>query len=235
MQNIKTNLTNLLTQIRACEQEFHRPANSVALLAVSKQQPIEKIQQAIAAGQRCFGESYLQEALPKILALANESIEWHFIGPLQSNKTKKIAEYFQWVHSVDSLRMAKRLNNQRPAHLPPLNICLEINVSAENTKKGVKSEDVFSLIDYCLTLPNLKLRGLMAIPLPQKTFESQCLEFQKLTSLYKNIQERGVMLDTLSMGMSNDWQAAIAAGANLLRIGTGVFGKRNHTSVAHPE
>jgi pyridoxal phosphate enzyme (YggS family) len=227
MTHIAYKLTELKRQICECEKEFHREPGSVNLLAVAKKQSIEKIAEAIAAGQMAFGENYLQEALPKIAAFKdNQALEWHFIGPIQSNKTKKIAENFQWVHSITSEHIAKRLNDQRPSHLPPLNICLEINISEEKTKSGVNLENIFSLAEYCLSLPNLKLRGLMTIPAPLKTFEAQRAEFHKLTTLFKKMQERGFELDTLSMGMSNDWKAAISEGSTLIRIGTAIFGER---------
>lgn len=223
---IAENIFLLKSQIQACEKEFHRQPNSVSLLAVTKGQSVEKIMEAIKAGQTAFGENYLQEALQKIEALRNTTLEWHFIGPIQSNKTKKIAENFHWVQSVTNERIAKRLNDQRPSHLPPLNICFEINISDEKTKSGVDLKDIFSLAGYCITLPNLKLRGLMAIPAAHDSFEKQRAEFHKLKELYEKMREKGYMLDTLSIGMSNDWKAAISEGATLIRIGTGLFGKR---------
>lgn len=226
MNTIANKLSKLKQHILECEKQYHREPNSVSLLAVTKKQSIEKIAEAIAAGQTALGENYLQEALPKIKAFAEQQIEWHFIGSIQSNKTRKIAENFQWVHSVANEHIAKRLNDQRPSHLPPLNICLEINISEEKTKSGVVFENIFALADYCLTLSNVKLRGLMCIPAPLNTFEEQRAEFHKLSSLFKKLREKGVKLDTLSMGMSHDWQAAIAEGSTLIRVGTAIFGER---------
>jgi PLP dependent protein len=227
MSTIQQNLSLIHQQIQTFELRYHRAPHSVKLLAVSKNQPIEKIQNAIEAGQLAFGENYLQEALTKMESLNNKNLEWHFIGPIQSNKTKKIAEHFDWVHSVDSLRIAKRLNDQRPANSPPLFICLEINISHENTKSGILPEDALSLAQECLTLPRLKLRGLMAIPAPKKNFQEQRAELHKLKLLYDQLREKGLNLDTLSMGMSEDMEAAIAENATMVRIGTAVFGHRN--------
>lgn len=178
------------------------------------------------AGQNCFGENYLQEALPKMIALSNKSIEWHFIGSIQSNKTRNIAGHFAWVHSVDDMKIARRLNDQRPRHLPPLNICIEINVSHEATKSGIDFDKALALAQYCLTLPRLKLRGLMTIPAPMKNFNEQRNEFHKLFLLYQSLRGKGFTLDTLSMGMSGDFEAAIAEGSTLVRIGAGIFGER---------
>ncbi len=219
----------LNTEIRACERKFHRIPNSVSLLLVTKGQSIQRISEAIAAGQTRFGENYLQEALAKMAFFTGQNIEWHFIGSIQRNKTKKIAEFFSWVHSINSPVIAKRLNDQRPFHLPPLNVCLEVNISAESTKAGANIEDITALAAYVSSMPNLRLRGLMAIPEPKKIFSEQKMEFEKLSILFKKLQENGFQLDTLSMGMSNDWIAAIAEGATLIRIGTAVFGARNPT------
>lgn len=227
MSTVTQNLTSLRQQVHNLEKTYHREPNSIKILAVSKKQSIEKIQEAIAAGQQSFGENYLQEALPKIATLSNQNIEWHFIGPIQSNKTKKIAENFNWVHSVDSLRIANRLNDQRPAHLPPLNICLEVNISHASTKSGIHSDEVLELAKQCLLLPHLSLRGLMTIPEPKPNLIEQRAELHKLTSLYDLLRENGLNIDTLSMGMSDDMEAAIAEGATMLRIGTAIFGHRN--------
>lgn len=227
MNEISSHLEKIRKQINECEARYHRKPSSVSLLAVSKKQPLEKIQKAIQAGQMAFGENYLQESLEKIAALKNyENIEWHFIGPIQSNKTKKIAEHFAWAHTISDSKIAKRLNDQRPSHLPPLNICIQVNSSRETTKSGTEPEDVFSLAEYCLTLPNLKLRGLMTIPAYKKTFDEKRIELQKLRNIYEDLNNRGFNLDTLSMGMSDDLEAAIAEGATLLRIGTAIFGER---------
>lgn len=220
--SIATNLSSLKKCISDYEQKYSRESGSVRLLAVSKAQSIEKIIQAYEAGQNCFGENYLQEALKKIELLADKAIEWHFIGPIQSNKTRKIAENFSWVHSVDSIKIAKRLNDQRPAHLPPLNICIEVNISNQETKSGVTAEEVAALADYCLTQPRLKLRGLMTIPAPHNPRH----EYHHLHTIWNQVRDSGIALDTLSMGMSNDFEAAIAEGATIVRIGWTLFGQR---------
>lgn len=214
--------------IRELELRYHKPVNSVQLLAVSKQQSIAKIQTAIDAGYTAFGESYLQEALPKIehFKKTPHSLTWHFIGPIQGNKTKKIAENFDWVQSVDSMKIAKRLNDQRPEHLPPLNICLQINISDEPTKSGIQVNDLFTLAEFCKTLPRITLRGLMAIPAPQSNFDDQRKVFHALRLLFDALNEKNFSLDTLSMGMSNDMEAAIAEGSTMVRIGTALFGTR---------
>jgi pyridoxal phosphate enzyme (YggS family) len=224
---IKNNLATLKKLISEYEEKYHRKTDSVRLLAVSKGQTIEKMTEAFEAGQLCFGENYLQEALEKMAGLSDKAIEWHFIGPIQSNKTRKIAEHFSWVHSVDSLKIAKRLNDQRPSHLPPLNICIEVNVSEESTKSGVLPDDVISLAHDCLALPQLKLRGLMAIPAILENFADQRREYHKLFSIWTMLYESGIPLDTLSMGMSNDFEAAIAEGSTIIRVGRGLFGDRS--------
>lgn len=198
------------------------------MLAVSKGQSIEKIREAYDAGQQLFGENYLQEALIKMTALSDVHIEWHFIGPIQSNKTRKIAEHFSWVHSVDNLKTAQRLNDQRPAHLPPLNICLEVNISHEISKSGIAPPQTKSLATTCLSLPRLRLRGLMAIPAPQIDFQQQRAAFHLLAELFHALRGDGIPLDTLSMGMSDDFEAAIAEGSTIIRLGTAVFGRREN-------
>lgn len=223
---ILENITAIKNKIQSCEQQYDRIPHSVFLLAVSKKQSIDKIAKAIAAGQKAFGENYLQEALVKIAFFADKKCEWHFIGPIQSNKTKKIAEHFSWVHSVSSQKIAQRLNDQRPSHLPPLNICIEVNVSHEKTKTGVDVEEVRTLVAFCSTLPQLKLRGLMTIPSPKNKLDEQRAEFHKLRMLYDRVVAEGFALDTLSMGMSDDLEAAIAEQATMVRIGTALFGAR---------
>ena len=223
---ISENLSALKTRITAYEEKYGREKNSVTLLAASKGQSVEKILQAFDAGQTRFGENYLQEALAKMLELADKPIEWHFIGAIQSNKTRKIAEHFSWVHSVCDKKIAKRLNDQRPTSLPPLNICIEVNLHHEKTKSGVPISEVKSLTEYCLTLPRLKLQGLMTIPEPKKEFTTQRQVFHELLLLQQSLQQQGVTLNTLSMGMSADIEAAIAEGATIVRIGTALFGPR---------
>ncbi len=222
-----TNLAQIQQQISLYEQKYLRPPHSVTLLAASKKQPAEKIRAAYEAGQRCFGENYLQEALAKMTVLADLTIEWHFIGPVQSNKTKKIAEHFTWVQSVDSLHIAKRLSDQRPPHLPALNICLEVNLNNEDSKSGVAPDALLDLARACQDLPHLQLRGLMSIPAPADTFSVQRENFHRLQQLWQQCRELGFEFDTLSMGMSEDFEAAIAEGATLVRIGSAIFGARS--------
>lgn len=227
MTTVTSNLLAIRTLLAEYEKKYGREKNAVSLLAVSKGQPLEKIEAAYAAGQRLFGESYVQEALPKIAALSALSIEWHFIGPIQSNKTRKIAEHFAWVHSVADIKTAKRLNDQRPAHLSPLNICIEVNISHEATKSGVTPEAVLALANDCLSLPRLRLRGLMAIPAPQSTLVEQRQELHRLFLLWQQLRDEAKLsLDTLSMGMSDDLEAAIAEGSTLVRVGRAIFGQR---------
>lgn len=212
--------------IREYELRYARTPGSVGLLAASKGKSIEAIQEIIAADQFILGENYLQEALLKMSAISNPNIEWHFIGPIQSNKTKKMAEHFSWVQTVSDKKIAKRLNDQRPNDLPPLNICLQINISHEMTKSGVTPEQVVDLATYCSTLPRLRLRGLMTIPAIQKTFEEQRVPYRALKKIFDELNQNGFSLDILSMGMTDDMEAAIAEGATLVRIGTGIFGRR---------
>ncbi|WP_081193580.1 YggS family pyridoxal phosphate-dependent enzyme [Halomonas sp. BC1] len=207
-----------------------RPANGATLLAVSKTKPASSVRLAWQHGQRAFGENYLQEALDKQAQLADlEDIVWHFIGPLQSNKTRPVAEQFAWIHSVDRLKIAKRLSEQRPAHLPPLNICLQVNISRETTKSGVLPEDTLALAREIAPLPSLALRGLMAIPAPAETQEAQRKPLAELRALLETLQAAlpDAPLDTLSMGMSDDLEAAILEGATLVRLGTAIFGARS--------
>ncbi len=213
-------LSDIARRIRAAEKKFHRTHNSVLLLAVSKNQPIEKIRNAFAAGQTRFAENYVQEAIEKQSTLHDLPIEWHFIGNIQSNKTKLIATHFDWVHSVNRFDIAQRLNKARDAK-HPLNICIEVNIDDEVTKSGVSSQDVFLLAEKIKSLPNLVLRGLMIIP--QK---NHVAAFEKTARLQQELIRGGILLDTLSMGMSADFEAAIAAGSTMVRIGTGIFGER---------
>lgn len=223
---IEENLIQIRKLISNFEKKYDRKPGSVHLLAASKAQPIEKIEAAFHAGQYSFGENYLQEALKKIKQLSNRDIEWHFIGKVQTNKANKIAQVFNWVHSVDHMKIAKILNDKRPSNLPPINICIEINVSHQMTKSGIAIEEVMALARYCLTLPRLRLRGLMAIPAPQNDFMAQRRELHKVFLLWQALRDQGISLDTLSMGMSNDLEAAIAEGATIVRIGTAIFGSR---------
>jgi len=217
---------SLLARIRAAEQRHHRPSGSVQLLAVSKTQPVAAIAALAAAGQTAFGENYAQEALDKIAALATLGLEWHFIGPLQANKTRAVAERFAWVHSVDRLKIAERLSVQRPIELPPLNICLQVNIDREPAKHGLDPGGVATVAQAVTDLPRLRLRGLMAIPAPVADFAAQRRPLARLRELQESLNSAGLALDTLSMGMSDDLEAAIAEGATWVRIGTALFGPR---------
>jgi len=226
MNDIKQRLAKIKSQIRHAEMAAGREKGSVQLLAVSKTKPATDIAIAYQAGQRHFGESYLQEALKKQQELAAFDISWHFIGPIQSNKTKPIAAHFSWVHSVDRLKIAKRLSEQRPAHLPALNICLQVNISAEITKSGVTLAELPQLIKQVCNLPNIKLRGVMAIPESEADYESQR---QPYRLLYQTVKQLDMTeLDTFSFGMTGDLKAAIAEGSTIVRIGTALFGARSY-------
>ena len=226
MSSPAENLTTVLTRIRQAERRFQRLPGSVTLLAVSKGQPTESIAAIAAAGQRCFGESYLQEALPKQESLRQFDLEWHFIGPIQANKTRGIATHFNWVHSVDRLKIAQRLSEQRPPQLPPLNVCLEVNISQESSKHGLSPAELQAVAHAVAGLPRLRLRGLMAVPAPCEEFMAQCHQLARLQTLQEELIAAGLDLDTLSMGMSADLEAAIAEGATLVRVGTAIFGPR---------
>ncbi|MCB1776770.1 MAG: YggS family pyridoxal phosphate-dependent enzyme [Candidatus Competibacteraceae bacterium] len=219
-------LQTVLARIHDAERRFQRPVNSVRLLAVSKTHPANAIAALATAGQSCFGENYLQEALDKMAELRALELEWHFIGPIQTNKTRGIAEHFAWAHSVDRVKTAERLNAQRPATLPPLNICLEINIDQEPSKHGFDESEVAHVARRVAALPRLRLRGLMAIPAPASDFDGQRQPFARLRELRDRLNAEGLALDTLSMGMSDDLEAAIAEGATLVRIGTALFGHR---------
>lgn len=227
MTDVTKNLELIRHQIRALERQYSRAERSVQLLAVSKKQSMEKIRAAVAAGQRDFGENYVQEALEKIAALSDLECQWHFIGPIQSNKTKAIAEHFDWVESVDREKIARRLSEQRPASLPPLNVCVQVNLSAEASKSGTTLKDSIALCQTVADLPGLRLRGLMAIPAPLSGLEEQRNSFRPLAEAYRELQSRLPGIDTLSMGMSGDFAAAIAEGSTIVRLGTALFGSRD--------
>lgn len=222
-------IQKIKTLINRTEISSHRPTGSVLLLAVSKGQPVDALKQAMAAGIHDFGENYLQEAQTKIEALQQYGICWHYIGPMQSNKTKIIARDFSWVHSVDRLKIAVQLNEARPLALPPLNICLQVNFDEEKTKCGLEPQAVQQLAEHIiLHLPHLRLRGLMVIPKQEKNEQQQYLSFLRATELlYSLNQQLNLTLDTLSMGMSDDMQAAIRAGSTMVRIGRAIFGERH--------
>lgn len=224
---IQANLQTIGERLHTAEQRFNRPLNSVQLVAVSKFHSVESIQQAYQAGQRAFGENYVQEMVEKAQVLANyPDLEWHFIGPLQSNKTKLVAETAHWVHTIDRLKIAERLNAQKPVSHPVINVCLQINLSGEDSKSGIAFNEVLPLAQQVAQLPHLKLRGLMAIPAPEANFEQQRAVFKPLRECLEYLNTQGFKLDTLSMGMSDDMAAAIAEGATLVRIGTAIFGQR---------
>ena len=203
-----------------------REPDSVRLLAVSKKQPLGKILEAAAAGQRDFGENLVQEGVSKVEETRSEDLTWHFIGHLQTNKTRAVAEHFDWVHSIDRLKTAARLSKQRPADKEPLSVCLQVNVDEESSKSGVSCEALPELAAAVGELPNLRLRGLMCLPAMRTTFEEQRKPFAKLRKLAESLAANGIMLDTLSMGMSADYRAAIFEGATIVRIGTAIFGPR---------
>jgi len=229
MKSLCDKLQIIGADISSTADAYQREKNSVQLLAVSKRHPANVIAKAYACGQRAFGENYAQEMLEKAEALKELTIEWHFIGPLQSNKTRPIAAIATWVHAVDRIKIAQRLSEQRPAHLPPLSICLQVNISEETSKSGVFPKELSALAQQVIKLPNIKLRGLMAIPKAETDFNKQCEIFAKLRRLQEKLIKEGITeLDTLSMGMSADMSAAIAEGATIVRIGTAIFGIRDN-------
>jgi hypothetical protein len=225
MSTIADNIGLVSQRIRAAADAVQRDASSIHLLAVSKTKPAQAVREAYAAGMHDFGENYLQEALGKQAELTDLPLSWHFIGPIQSNKTRAIAENFAWVHSVDRLKIAQRLSEQRPADLPPLNICIQVNVSGEASKSGCTPADLPALAQAISALPRVKLRGLMAIPEPTEDRAAQDAAFATVRDLQASLN---LPLDTLSMGMSHDLESAIAQGATWVRIGTALFGARDY-------
>lgn len=213
--------------IKLAEQQANRPQDSVQLLAVSKTWPASRLRELAEAGQTRFGENYLQEALEKIAALKDLALEWHFIGPVQSNKTREIAAHFDWAESVDRLKIAQRLSEQRPANLPPLNICLQVNIDNESSKSGVQPDKLMELAAAVSQLDNIRLRGLMVIPAIAETIEQQLDAFGRAQQLFSQLKTAHPDVDTLSMGMSADMQAAITQGSTMVRIGTALFGERH--------
>jgi pyridoxal phosphate enzyme (YggS family) len=232
MSTIAGNLQAVEATIQVACDAAGRPRSTVQLLAVSKTFPAEAVLEAAACGQRAFGENYLQEGVDKIAAVAkalpDTRLEWHFIGPIQSNKTRPIATHFDWVHTVERLKIAQRLSEQRPSELGPLNICLQVNISGEASKSGVPAEELPELARAVAALPNLRLRGLMAIPEPQTDPELQRAPFARLRELAQDIVKSGIHLDTLSMGMSGDMRAAVLEGATIVRVGSAIFGARHY-------
>ena len=229
MTTISANLQAVHRRIDQAARSAGRDPAGIVLLAVSKTWPADAVRDAAKAGQRAFGENYVQEGVAKAQELASLGLEWHFIGPLQSNKTRPVAENFAWVHSVDRLKIAQRLSEQRPPHLPPLQVCLQVNVSGEDTKSGVSLAEVDELARQVSTLPRICLRGLMAIPAPTDDRAEQERAFRSLCDAFRRLVDCGLVLDTLSMGMSHDLEAAVAEGATLVRIGTAIFGERAKT------
>ena len=229
MTSIQHNLQQLSQRIRAAATQCGRDPEEVTLLAVSKTKPASAVEEAIEAGQLAFGENYVQEGVEKIEALAaHPQVEWHFIGPLQSNKSRLVAEHFAWCHTVDRLKIAQRLNDQRPDSLPPLNVLIQVNISDENSKSGIMLEDLPELAQQVAALPRLQLRGLMAIPAPESDYARQLAVCQQMADAFRQLKQRYPDVDTLSLGMSDDMEAAIAAGSTMVRIGTAIFGARDY-------
>jgi pyridoxal phosphate enzyme (YggS family) len=225
-QNLAVNIRSVRERIRVACERAGRSVDSVTLLAVSKTHPVDLIRGAAQEGVEHFGESYLQEALPKIETLKGLELTWHFVGQVQGNKTRAVAEGFQWVHGVDRLRIAKRLSDQRPFHAPPLNVCLQVNIGGEETKGGVTPEELPQLAREVAALPRLALRGLMCIPPPEEDASRQREWFRQTAQLLQSLRVPGTTLDTLSMGMSDSLEVAIEEGATIVRIGTALFGER---------
>lgn len=226
--SISQNLATISQQIQQYCQQANRPEQSVKLLAVSKTKPISAIAEAIEAGQRAFGENYVQEGIEKIQYFAeNDTLEWHFIGLLQSNKTRVVAEHFDWVQTIDRLKIAQRLSEQRPEHLPVLNVLIQINISDEASKSGISAKEMLELATQISQLPRLKLRGLMAIPKPESEPEQQKIALAQMNGLFLQLQSQFEGIDTLSMGMSDDMPSAIECGSTMVRIGTAIFGARS--------
>lgn len=232
MSSIQQNIEQITSQIESTLEKCGRSPSSVQLLAVSKTKPVEAILTAAQSGQMAFGENYVQEGVDKIRYFAEHhpqiNLEWHFIGPLQSNKTRLVAEHFDWMHTLDRAKIAQRLNDQRPAGKEPLQVLIQVNISGEESKSGIDEQELFPLAELIFALPNLKLRGLMAIPEPVTDYAQQLARFQHLAMLQQRLAQHYPDLDTLSMGMSDDMQAAIEAGSTLVRIGTAIFGQRDY-------
>lgn len=224
---IAENIEQVSSRINAAEKAADRVSGIVQLITVSKTRSANEVRKAVAAGAHHIGENYLQEALDKQAELSDENIVWHFIGPIQSNKTQAIANHFDWVHSVDRLKIARRLNDQRNAEKTPLNICIQVNISNEPTKSGVLLADLPELAQQINALPHITLRGLMAIPSPNQSDADLAADFSLMQNSLNSLNKEGLSLDTLSMGMSNDIEAAIAAGSTMVRVGTAIFGPRN--------
>lgn len=236
MTSIQQNIELITSQIAQAEQKCGRAQGDVQLLAVSKTKPIEAILDACQAGQRRFGENYVQEGVSKVVHFNEQhgdiDIEWHFIGPIQSNKTRPVAEHFDWVHTVDRAKIAQRLNDQRPQGMKPIQVLIQVNTSSEASKSGVDSEQVLELAQLISSLPNLTLRGVMSIPENVSDYQSQLIAFRALAEVKNLLAEKHPQVDTLSMGMSGDMEAAIEAGSTIVRIGTAIFGARDYSNKA---
>ncbi|MCV6588731.1 MAG: YggS family pyridoxal phosphate-dependent enzyme [Marinobacterium sp.] len=230
MSKISSNLDTVRAELNQAALAANRPPEAITLLAVSKTRPAEDLRQAHQQGQIDFGENYLQESLDKIKALADLPLCWHFIGPIQSNKTRPIAEHFHWVHTVEREKIGRRLSEQRPADMPPLQICLQVNISGEQSKSGCLPDDVEALADSLVTLPGLTLRGLMAIPQASSDETEQRAVFARMRTLLTQLQQKYPQMDTLSMGMTGDMKAAITEGSTMVRIGTAIFGARDYNA-----
>ena len=232
MNTVQDNLLNIKNEIAEIAKKCERDPNTIQLIAVSKTKPVEQVIEAINAGQLAFGENYVQEGVEKIQYfeknIPNNDLIWHFIGPLQSNKSKLVAEHFDWMHTIDRLKIAQRLNDQRPKDMAKLNVLIQVNISKEASKSGVKPEEVADLVKQIVTLPSLNLRGLMAIPEIENDYDKQLNVFTKMQQLLQSLQKDYPFMDTLSMGMSGDMQAAIVAGSTMVRIGTAIFGARQY-------
>jgi len=232
MTMIETHLQTVRARVAAACQAAGRMAGDVTLLAVSKTFGPQAVQDAYAAGQTAFGENYIQEAVQKITQLRYLPLQWHCIGPIQSNKTRLVAEHFDWVHTVDRLKTAQRLSEQRPPELPPLQVCIQVNVDGGETKSGVLPQEALALAQQVAVLPRLRLRGLMCIPEPAPDFVAACALFTGARALFDTLNAKGLGLDTLSMGMSADMEAAIHSGSTMVRVGTAIFGGRSYPKVA---
>ncbi len=226
MQNIEKNLNRIRARIAAAAEACGRAPDSVLLLAVSKRKPVADIRKAFELGQKHFGENYLQEAQQKMQQLTELDICWHFIGAIQSNKTRNIAEAFDWAHCIDRVKIARRLSDQRPAGMAPLNVCIQVNIDHEDSKAGIELDAVVELAAAIHELPGIRLRGLMTIPAPRADFTDQRNAFAQLAAMLVSLRQQGIDCDTLSMGMTQDMDAAIAEGSTLVRIGTAIFGDR---------
>jgi pyridoxal phosphate enzyme (YggS family) len=228
MTMIQTQLERVQARIHTACDAAGRPAGDVSLLAVSKTFGADAVEAAFAAGQTAFGENYIQEAVEKVNALRHLQLQWHCIGPIQSNKTRLVAEHFDWVHTVDRLKIAQRLSEQRPAHLAPLQVCIQVNVDGGPTKSGVPPGEALTLARAVAVLPHLRLRGLMSIPEPAADFVAACTLFKRARDLFDALNQNSLGLDTLSMGMSADLEAAIASGSTMVRVGSAIFGARSY-------